>query len=199
MATAPDLKLEADECATLSPDSERFKHALVQVRPRSAEEVRKLLGLSDESAAAVRAAGGGCCDTHRAPAGSAEADDLEAEDPDIRQSARALTYSAFNAYVYGSAKNVEHLTPVFERYLEVSKAVLNTFHLADIEVMDGATLTIAANTHAIYANKVIIHRTGRIVCHGPTTFKIHSLEGLRRTLVTATAATKVAAAKVSKH
>ena len=57
MTEAQSLKLEADECATLSPESGRFRSVYQQVQPRSAKEVRELLGLSPEATSAVHAAG----------------------------------------------------------------------------------------------------------------------------------------------
>lgn len=178
MADAPDLTLEEGENYVLSPESRRFKGAFRQERPRSAEEVRKILGMSSESLAALKQSG--CCFGAQAPAASADPEDLESDDPEIRANARRLTYQAFNAYVHGSAPGkVAHLIPAFDRYLDVNKAILNIAHLNDIEVFNGATLTISAATHAVYANRIIIHRTGRIVCIGSKSFKITSLEGER--------------------
>jgi hypothetical protein len=68
---------------------------------------------------------------------------------------------------------------VLNKFLDVTKSVINVAFLQDIEVADGATLTISANTHAVYARNVVVHRTGRIVCQGSVTFRINSLEGIR--------------------
>lgn len=183
MATVTDLRVEEGECTTLSPGAHRFKDVYRQERPRSAPEVRKILGLSDESMQALHDSGA-CCIASRRPAAIASLDELDAQDPAVRSNARQLTYQAFNAYVYGGAAgSSDHLLPMFDKYLEISKAVLNIAWLQDIEVFDGATLTISANTHAVYARKITIHRTGRIVCIGATTFRVTSVEGLRRNLI----------------
>ena len=195
---AQDLTLEEGESFTLSPDSHRMKGVYTRENPRSAVEVRKILGLSAESAKAVHEAGG-CCSGPHPPAASAAADDLESEDPETRAMARRVTYQAFNAFVYGSSPSrVAHLEPAFDRYLAVNQAVLNIAHLNDIEVFDGATLTISAATHAVYANKVIIHRTGRIVCIGAMTWRIASLEGRRRDLSQFVDSGALASATVAK-
>ena len=90
------------------------------------------------------------------------------------------------------------MKPTFERFLDISKAVLYIAILQDIEVANGATLTISKNTHVVEANKVIIHGTGRIVCNGSTKFKIASLEGVRRTISTSAFATAAAATLAHK-
>lgn len=179
MNEAQSLRLEENECLTLSPESERFRAAYKQIQPRSAAEVREVLGLSAEATKAVQA-GGVCCHGPQAPAATADAADLGSDDPEIRAAARQATYAAFNAYVHGTApESLAYLTPVFDRYLDINKAIINIAAFGDIEVLDGATLTISASTQVLRANKIIIHRTGRIVCRGSTTFKIVSLEGLR--------------------
>lgn len=186
MPDAPSLRLEADECMTLSPTSERFKSAYRQVQLRQAEEVRAALGLSEAAAKALQE-GGMCCPGGAAPSFLPRPEDLDADDADTRTAARNATRTALAAYVESATPAAfANLTPAFNRYLELSKALINVVTLADIEVANGATLTISANTRVVYANKVTIHGTGRIVCHGPTTFKIAALEGVRRTL-TATA------------
>ena len=194
MAEAQSLRVEAGECMTLSPDSERFKHTYRQVRPRSAEEVREVLGLSPEATKALRE-NGVCRYDSAVPAATADAADLDSEDPEIRAAARQSTHAAFKAYVYGTAAaSLEYLTPVFDRYLDINKAVLNIATFGDIEVMDGATLTISPSTQAVLANKITIHRTGRIVCGGSTTFRITALEGIRPGRVSKPVTTAVTAA-----
>lgn len=199
MTEAQSLKLDADECATLSPESGRFRSVYQQVQPRSAKEVRELLGLSPEATSAVHAAGI-CCHGGEVPAASAAPEELDSKDPMIRAAARQSTYAAFNAYVRGPNPEVyAYLVPTFNRYLDINKAVINIAWLTDIEVLDGATLTISASTQLVRANKIIIHRTGRIVCRGSTTFKIVSLEGIRPGLTThVTATTALSASQRSR-
>ncbi len=179
MNEAQSLHVEEKECITLSPESERFRGAYQQVQPRSAAEVREILGVSAEGIKAIRESGV-CCAGPKPPVVSVDPADLESEDPEIRAVARQATYAAFNAYVHGNAPaSLEYLAPAFDRYLHLNKAIINLITLRDIEVDDGATLTISASTHVVAANKVIIHATGRIVCRGSTTFRIASLEGIR--------------------
>jgi hypothetical protein len=149
-------------------------------QPRRAEEVRATLGLSEEAGKALQAQGR-CCQGQAAPAVSPLPEDLTAEDPETRNAARRAAYAGLQAYVQSPTPSAfAYLLPVFERYLDITKAIISIVTLSDIEVADGATLTISANTTVVYARKIIIHGTGRIVCHGPTKFQIVSLEGSRR-------------------
>lgn len=128
---------------------------------------------------------GMCCIPVTLPASTAAAEDLDHKDPEIRALARSTTYQAFNAYVYGAnPAAVAHMVPAFNRYLDINKAVINIALLSDIEVANGATLTISKNTHVVNARRIIIHQTGRIICHGNTTFRVTSVEGIKRELIT---------------
>jgi hypothetical protein len=174
----PSVRLESGECLTLSPNSERYRAAYQQVQPRRAEDVRATLGLSADATKALQASGM-CCQP--GPAMSPLPEDLTHDDADTRGAARRATYTGLQAYVRSAAPNAyANLVPAFNRYLDLTKAVINIITLSDIEVADGATLTISASTHVVNARKVIIHGTGRIACKGSTTFKIVSLEGTRR-------------------
>jgi hypothetical protein len=178
MGEALSITLEADERATLAPDSARFKGVYQQLQPRSADQVRELLGFSDTAAEALTRSQARFSPL-RLPSAIAAPENLESKDLATRAQARSVTHEAFRAFVHGG--NVDaliHMKPAFDRYLELNKAVINIATLLDIEVANGATLTISASTHVVKARKIIIHPTGRIVCNGSTTFKIVSLEGL---------------------
>jgi len=178
MPDAPSLRLEADECVTLSPTSDRFKGAYQQSQPRRAEEVRGLLGLSEAATKALQE--GMCCPGPTTPAFVPRAEDLDSPDAATRNAARRAAYNGLQAYVHSTTPGAfDYLKPALDRYLDISKAIINWITLSDIEVANGATLTITANTHLVFASKVIIHGSGRIVCQGATTFKITSLEGVR--------------------
>lgn len=173
-----DLKLEEGESITLSPTSARFREHYKQFRPRKIDEVRKIIGLSEEAAKA--AADQRCCRPSTALASIPEAEHLDSKEDAVRNQARTLAYQASAEYIYSAnPKHLTQWTPVLDRFLEVSQAVLNVAFLDDIEVADGATLTISRNTHAVYARNVLVHRTGKIVCQGNVTFRINSLEGSR--------------------
>jgi len=185
----PSVRLESGECVTLSPNSERYRAAYHQVQPRSADDVRATLGLSETATKALQA-GGMCCQP--APAMAPLPEDLSHEDADTRSGARRAAYAGLQAYVRSPTPNAyANQVPAFNRYLDLTKAIINIISLSDIEVADGATLTISANTHVVNARKIIIHGRGRIVCQGSTTFKIVSLEGNRRFSTVAVAQTSV--------
>ena len=183
MSEDQSLTLEPGECMTLSPDSSRFKKVYQQLSPRSADDVRAALGLSDHALESAHKAGICGCGT-QLPAATVAAEDLDSSDETTRAAALSLTHRAFGNYVYGTNPAAfTNFKPAFDRYLAVNKAIINIATLLDIEVGDGATLTISASTHVVKARKIIIHRTGRIVCRGATTFKIVSLEGLGRRII----------------
>ncbi len=171
------LRLEENECVTLSPESPRFRESYQQVRPRTIEEVRNILGLTGDAAKALQEKG--CCRPSAVSSALISADDLTAQDDPTRIRARSLAYAASREYV--RAPNPTYLSQwqaVLNRFLEISNSVINVVVLLDIDVANGATLTISPNTHAIYANNVRIHGNGRIVCQRDITFKINSLEGI---------------------
>jgi hypothetical protein len=172
------LRVESGETVVLSPSSSRFKAVYERVQPKSISEVRAILGLSESSAKAV--ARRRCCQPSVAGKAVMTPDDLDSPDPAVATRARALAYAVAEEYV--RSPDPTHLSswvPALDRFIGLSQASLNvaTF-LSDIDVADGATLTISSSTHALRANAVRIHGTGRIVCQGDLTFKIASLEGL---------------------
>ena len=80
-------------------------------------------------------------------------------------------------YVYIDSTEVSHLTYLIDWYLELRDATIYVPILEDIIVYDNGTLNIAANTYVVYANKIQLFGSGKIVCDGPTTFECDSFEG----------------------
>ena len=105
--------------------------------------------------------------------------------------AKALPYAVKDYFLQGDVRVEVVASEVFielensvGQSITLRRAIRDTVRNSKlIEVFDGATLTISANTHAVYARKITIHRTGRIVCIGATTFRVTSVEGLRRNLI----------------
>ena len=172
-----NLRVESGETILLSPDSQRFQAHYIEARPRSIEDVRKILGLSE---AAAKAAGEQkCCEGSRVPAALVAPEDLASKDPATRFRARNLAYQVAQQYVTSAdPSRFKQWTAVMNQYLEISQAVLRWIELQDIVIQDGGTLLLSANTQALYANDVRIHGTGRIVCQGNVTFKFNSLQGI---------------------
>lgn len=185
---APRLALERDECVTASPESDRFASAYSRIRPRSADEIRELLGTPLRAGSP---GGTGRCHPSLGAGSLPLPEDLEHDDPAERAKARRLAYAAAEAYVQGASVDaLAPWRPLIERWLEVSKALINMLRLADIDVADGATLTLSASTHALYANRIRLHGSGRIVCKGNVTIRASSVEGYRfRDNITAAGAT----------
>lgn len=170
-----DIVVEAGDTVTLSPESRRFKHLFQEIRPRSIDEVRQILGPKtvDRKPGSTR-----CC-TPELQARLIPPEDLEAEDSRARREARDLAYIAGREYARSpSNEHVAHWKPVLDRYLLLAGARIYVVRVGDIEVQDGGMLRIAAATSAVFANKIRIHGRGKIVCEASTTLKALSLEGI---------------------
>jgi hypothetical protein len=181
-----DLQVESGESVLLSPTSARFQAAYQQIRPQTIDQVRLVLGFSENAVKALQAAGTATAPamatagtTLRTLSAVIPASDLVATDATTRLQARDLAYQAAGAYI--TSPNPAHfsqMVPVLNQYLIDAKAILNIISLLNIDVADGATLTISKNTHALYANNIVIHGSGKIVCQGRITFKVSTVQGL---------------------
>lgn len=177
MVDDQSMRVEAGECVVLSPESQRFKENYRQVRPRTAKEVRTLIGLSEEMAKTLHERGV-CCPQSMNPSAIVPAEELDSPDDAVRARALDITDKALYSYVCSVNPAVMvQMEPAIGRYLEIVNVVLNIVTLPNIEVADGATLTISSDTHLVEANKLIIHGTGRIDCSGFTKFNVTSIEG----------------------
>ena len=171
-----NLQVEAGETVMLTPDSSRFRYLYRQVRPRSIDEVRTHLGLSKEATKIAKQRQ--CCQSAELPSVLVTPEDLESEDSATRFRARTAAYQVASAYVRSpEPANLSHWTSVLNRFLEMTKAIIHVVELYDIDVANGGTLIISANTQAVYAHDVRIHGSGRVICQGSVTFHINSLEG----------------------
>jgi hypothetical protein len=177
MADAQSIRVEPGERVVLSPESQRFKENYRQVRPRTAKEVRNIIGFSEEMAKTLHEQGV-CCQQFMNYSAIVRAEELDSLHDAVRARALAITDMALYNYVCSvSPAIMVQMEPAIGRYLELFNIVLYIVTLQDIEVADGATLTISSNTHLVEANKVIIHGTGRIDCSGFTKFNVTSIEG----------------------
>jgi hypothetical protein len=179
MADTQSLRVESGECAVLSPKSHLHNGHYRRVRPRTAKDVREVIGVSDEMAKAMREQGVCCHQSLNLPA-IVSAADLDSEDDVTRARALDLTHKVLREYVTSANPSVmAHMEPALERYLDIAGLVLNIVTFKNtIEVADGATLTISEDTHVVEANKIIIHGTGKINCSGFTKFNVASIEGI---------------------
>jgi len=173
-----NLRVESGETVLLSPESGRFQSLYKEVHPRTADEVLSVLGFSESAAKAVRAHK--CCEGSTLPAALVVPEDLTSDDNATRLRARKLAYQAARQYVMtADPTRFMHWKAIIDQFLDVTKAVIHWVELEDIDVENGGTLIVSANTHAFYANNVRIHGTGRIVCEGNITFKVNSLQGIK--------------------
>ena len=176
-STAQTIRVEKGESVVLYPESQRFKECYGQVHPRTADEVREIIGISAETAKALREQGG-CCQPSENFSAIIPAEELDSPDGAVRERAWNIAQTALTRYIYSAnPKSLSQMEPLIERYLHITQAVLNIAVLPDIVVGSGATLTVSTNTHLVRANKIIIHDTGVILCSGFTKITAASLEG----------------------
>jgi hypothetical protein len=172
---AQNLVIEADECVTLTPDSSRFKGIVQQYRPQTIAEVRKLLGPAPNDDGG--SSGTSCCQ----PVLTASLPDpatLESNDSLERSNSRLQAAAAARAYVQAlDVRQYKYLEPLLDRYIQLTRPILYSFLFGDIDIANGATLTLAPKAHILLAAHIRMHGTGRIVCKGPTTIRATSVEG----------------------
>ncbi|MFN9456014.1 MAG: hypothetical protein ACK6D7_01345, partial [Acidobacteriota bacterium] len=159
-------------------ESERFRAAFRQMKPRSIDEIRQLVGVSPSVAAFSSAQPGatpGCgCSK---PSRFRNIDELDSPEPAVRGKALSAARLDARNYVRSGARASASQKAFLDRYVQLTDAVLNLAFLADIEIQDGATLVIAPGTHALYARNIRIHGSGRIVCQGPITINCQNFNG----------------------
>jgi hypothetical protein len=97
---------------------------------------------------------------------------------DVRFRAHAATDRALRDYVTrADPAGLKQMEPAIAQFLELNEISLHVVALADIEVADGATLTIPSDTHLVQANRIILHGSARLECDGFTKFDVASIEG----------------------
>ena len=180
---ARNLILEADECLTLTPESSRYKDVIQQYRPQTIAEVRQLLGPS--SPADKPTTTSTCCLPPELGGSLPAPDALTSTNDQERYSARLQTAAIAGAYVRAvDVTPFKQFEPLLDRFIQVNKANLFSFLFADIEIGNGATLTLARNAHILFAANIRMLGTGRIVCKGPTTIRATTVSGkIRATLI----------------
>ncbi len=97
---------------------------------------------------------------------------------DERQELMAMARMATEAYIYGDSNQVLQWKATINEYLQLKNALVFIPYFKDIIVHHNGTLTVAADTHAVYARRIRLYGRGRIICEGPTTFDCFSFEGL---------------------
>jgi hypothetical protein len=172
-----NLRLEKGESVILSPESPRFASGYRQVRPQSIDEVRRLMGPTNLPGHAARA------DSFVRRASELAdrvlvIEDLESKDPVARAEAHRLAYLAAQAYVHEpSTAGLKQWQPAIDRWLARVKPVINIFTAGDIEIADGATLILSANTQGLNARHIRMHGKARIRCRGNVKISATSVDG----------------------
>jgi hypothetical protein len=173
----PAVRAEPGETVALSPQSDRFSNHYRRVQPRSAREARELIGLSDEMTHALREHGA-CCQPDDKPYAAPAPEELESEDEQERGRAFEDAGRSFATLLTTTSPELlSPMEPAIARYLDLTKLELNVVTLQDIEVADGATLSISDDTHLVEANNIVIRGTGQIKCSGFTKMNVNSIEG----------------------
>ncbi|GAA2787315.1 hypothetical protein ACFQ0M_46275 [Kitasatospora aburaviensis] len=179
-AAAPPqaLRLEANEKLVLSPDSPRFASGYRQVRPQSIDEVRKLLGPVNVPDGRSRAENLLAARVPELTKRLLRPEDLRVKDPNARAEARRLAYLAAREYIHtANTSSLKQWRPIIDQWLVEVKPVISIFTAGDIDIADGATLTLSANTHALMAQRIRMHGSGRIVCRGSVKISAVSVDG----------------------
>lgn len=177
MTDTQSIYIESDESLVLSPESERFKENFRQVKPRTAIEVRKIIGLSEEMAKTLHQRGV-CCQQSMNSSAIVPAEELDSPHDAVRARALDITDKALYSYVCSvNPALMVHMEPAIGRYLEIINLVLNIVTVYNIEVADGGILIVPSDTHLVEANNIIIHGKGRIDCSGFTKFDVTSIKG----------------------
>jgi hypothetical protein len=98
MPSIQSLRVESGESAVLSPKSQLYKENYRQVRPRTAKEVREVIGLSEGMAKTMREQDIRRPQSMNLPAVVAAAD-LDSSHEVVRARALDLTHTALREYV----------------------------------------------------------------------------------------------------
>ena len=102
-------------------------------------------------------------------------DDVDEEE---KRENLALARAATEAYIYGDTAEVAAWQPLIEAYLTIRGSIsIGIPVFRNITVHNNATLNIASDTLAIYANRIKLYGNGKIDCQGPKTFHCTSFEG----------------------
>jgi hypothetical protein len=117
---------------------------------------------------------------------------LTSTDPQVRFRARQLAQTAASAYVRAAeVSQLKLWEPFLDRFIQITKASLAIYRFGDIDIANGATLTLGPRVQALYAGNIRMHGTGRIVAKGPATIRATTMSGPTRPLIAATLDTGV--------
>jgi hypothetical protein len=170
------LRVARGERLILSKESPQFRENYRQIRPRTASEIREVLGPSVEAARALRKSG---APTRRSlRSADVAVEDLESKDESVRARAHQETGAALESFVYDlRPRALSRMQPVFAKYLENRELVIEVAVLPDIEVEDGGTMVIPEDTHVVRANRIILHGTATLLLLGNTKIEANSIVG----------------------
>jgi hypothetical protein len=151
--------------------AERVKEAhpaLVRLEPKTIDDVKKWIGVPDE-VGAKRAC---CCKLPASIPGVGSASEIRQLDPNAR---RALQDIA-DEYVNGDSRRVTAYKPVLN-YL-VDRSWVNIFLIRqDIDIHNGAVLTVGANIKVLWARNIRIWKGGLLKIKGKAKIDCVSITG----------------------
>jgi len=79
-------------------------------------------------------------------------------------------------YVYGDSSAVSAWKPILDD-LVIKRPDITVFPIEDLIVDNGSTLHVGKEVDIIFARRVIIHQTGRIVSEGNLKLDAKSVQG----------------------
>ena len=177
-----DLVVGKNETRVLSYTSKSCRHYYREIKVSTLEDIKDVIGAPDTTYAASCATSAGIkkpFDGIDRQALCARIGEVPAADDDPQKTADEfrLVRAATHDMIYGDSRQIQHWRPAVDQYLKMKHPRIFVPFFFDIVVYAGGTLTIAANTLAVYANRIRLYGTGRIDCEGPTTFDCTSFEG----------------------
>lgn len=185
-----DLIVGEDETRVLSYASKSCRHYYREIKVSTLEEITDVIGVPDSiftDSCATSAGAKKSFDGVDRQALCARIGEVPAADSDLQETADdfRLVRAATHDMIYGDSRQIEHWRPAVELFLKIKNPRIFVPFFSNIVVYNGGTLTIAANTLAVYANRIRLFGTGKIDCQGPTTFDCTSFEGQLAVMVVA--------------
>jgi hypothetical protein len=195
----PDLNVEEGETRILTHESVSMRPLYTAVEVESAADLKELIGIPDLAAPSTPTIGLATIERSSLErlrrTGALSPEDLPELQPTTlartinpqvlhadrdgpeRDEALSVAHAAAEAFIFGNSRAVRLHEGLIDTYLKVRGATIFVPIFNDITVADKATLTVSSNTFAVFANRIRLFGTGRIVCNGPTTFDCLSFQG----------------------
>lgn len=177
----PDLVVDENETIVLSYGSKRVREDYREIAVKSLGDLKEVIGAPDSAftncftgTRESETFDGVSTRQLQTRVAALPSDDLGLEES--ADEAR-LMRAAAHRFIFRDSRALAHWRPAVEAWILRKTPRLFVPFYRNITVNNGGTLSVAASTLAVYANKIRLFGTGQIVCQGPTTFDCTSFEG----------------------